>query len=76
MSPVSQTFETANLINGKGHPAETKREPKGPCETRHDWTTEEVLALLTAPLLDLVDQARAVHRRYHAEGEVLSLIHI
>ncbi len=29
----------------------------------------EILALLTAPLLDLVDQARAVHRRHHADGD-------
>ena len=30
----------------------------------------EVLGLLTAPLLDLVDQAREVHRRHHADGQV------
>jgi len=67
---VSQTFETANPINGNGHPAETPREPKVAVETRHDWECEEVLALLTAPLIDLVDQARAVHRRFHANREV------
>jgi biotin synthase len=39
-------------------------------ETRHDWSAEEVLALLAGPLLELVDRARAVHRRHHAEGEM------
>jgi len=58
-----------NPINGKPHQAETLREPQ-PAETRHDWTAGEVLALLTAPLLELVDRARAVHRRHHADGEV------
>jgi biotin synthase len=29
-----------------------------------------VLALLSLPLLDLIDQARAVHRRHHEDGEV------
>ena len=67
---MSETFETANPINGNGHSAETPREPKAAVETRHDWGCEEVLALLTAPLIDLVDQARAVHRRFHANREV------
>jgi biotin synthase len=39
-------------------------------EIRHDWSAQEVLALLNGPLLDLVDRARAVHRRHHAEGEM------
>src|SRR6185312_11345714 len=39
-------------------------------ETRHDWSAGEVVALLSAPLLELVDRARMVHRRYHADGEV------
>ncbi|MGH8325071.1 MAG: biotin synthase BioB, partial [Steroidobacteraceae bacterium] len=30
----------------------------------------EVLALLRLPLLDLIDQARAVHRSHHEDGEV------
>jgi biotin synthase len=67
---VSEILKTANPINGKARQAETLREPGAAPETRHDWTSQEVLALLTAPLLDLVDEARAVHRRHHAEGEV------
>ncbi len=44
---------------------------------RHDWGTEEVVALLKAPLLDLVDQARAVHLRYHEGGvQLASLLSI
>jgi len=67
---VSEILKTANPINGKARLAQTLREPEQAPETRHDWSAQEVLALLTAPLLDLVDQSRAVHRRYHAEGEV------
>lgn len=34
-------------------------------EIRHDWTTEEVEALLALPLLELIGRANAVHRRHH-----------
>jgi len=58
-------------INGKGRPAETSREPAAkPCALRHDWQKAEVTALLSQPLLELIDQARAVHRRHHADGNV------
>lgn len=67
---MSEILKTANPINGKTRQAQTRREPEQAPETRHDWSDREVLALLTQPLLDLVDAARAVHRRYHAEGEV------
>ena len=29
---------------------------------RHDWTTPEIEALLTLPLVDLIWQAQSVHR--------------
>ena len=67
---MSEILKTANPINGKAHRAETPRETVSAPEIRHDWTSQEVLALLTAPLLDLVDEAREVHRRYHADGGV------
>jgi biotin synthase len=67
---VSDALEIANPVNGKGARAQTPCErPQAP-GIRHDWTTYEILALLTAPLLDLVDQAREVHRRHHADGAV------
>jgi biotin synthase len=67
---VAEPRKSANPTNGKAHQAETLREPELAAETRHDWRPQEVLGLLTAPLLELVDRARAVHRRYHADGEV------
>jgi biotin synthase len=67
---VTDILKTANRINGKAASAENSRESAAAAETRHDWTAEEVFALLMSPLLKLVDQARAVHRRYHADGEV------
>ncbi|MET0688888.1 MAG: biotin synthase, partial [Methyloceanibacter sp.] len=57
-------------MNGEAARAQTSHE-RGPAPgIRHDWTAYEILALLTAPLLDLVDQGRAVHRRHHADGAV------
>jgi biotin synthase len=67
---VSETLETPNPIKGKGVRAETPREPKSASGVRHDWGCEEILALLTLPLLELVDRARDVHRRFHADGKV------
>ncbi len=37
---------------------------------RHDWSKQEALALLEAPLLDLIDQARAIHLVHHEAGKV------
>jgi biotin synthase len=68
--PVSEILKTANPINGNARPAKSWREPRPFPEIRHDWTSLEALGLLTSPLLDLVDEAREVHRRYHADGQV------
>src|SRR5579862_6660139 len=37
---------------------------------RHDWTIEEIEAVYTAPLLDLVFQAQTIHREHHRASEV------
>ena len=39
-------------------------------EIRHDWQTEEVEALLSEPLLPLLDRARQIHRRFHPPDRV------
>lgn len=62
-----QAPDTVNPFNGKASRPQTEREEPA---LRHDWHTEEVLDLLGLPLLTLVDQAREVHRRHHAEGTV------
>jgi biotin synthase len=67
---VSDIIESVNPINGQANQPKSLREPKPAHELRHDWQAEKVLALLTLPLLDLVDRARAVHRRHHEDGEV------
>jgi biotin synthase len=59
-----------NPINGNGRQAESRFEQNGGTNARHDWSAEEIVGLLNAPLLDLVDAARAVHRRHHADGQV------
>ena len=37
---------------------------------RHDWTVDEIVALHDLPLLDLIAQATAIHRRYHDVNNV------
>jgi biotin synthase len=54
---------------------ETGPSTRAPKETssdalRTDWTREEVAALFDLPFLDLMWHAQAVHRRWHAAGEV------
>lgn len=67
---MSETLESLNPINRRASRAESRREPNGSPVTRHDWQTIEIVCLLRAPLLDLLDEARAVHQQYHADGQV------
>jgi biotin synthase len=67
---VAEILKTVNPINGKEWQAETPREPQPAPEARHDWTIDEIIGLLSMPLLELVDQAREVHRRHHEDGTV------
>lgn len=68
---MSETLETLSPAKSKARPAEGSCEPlREALALRHDYRSEEVVALLGLPLLDLVDRARAVHRRHHADGEV------
>lgn len=39
-------------------------------EIRHDWRLDEVVAIHDAPLFELLDRARAVHREVHPAGQV------
>src|SRR5690606_41863576 len=39
-------------------------------EPRHDWTLSEARALYDLPLFELLDRARAEHRRHHADNGV------
>ena len=39
-------------------------------DIRHDWTVDEALALLEAPLLDLLHRAQAVHRAHNADDRI------
>jgi len=45
---------------------------------RHDWTLAEIRSLFQTPLMELVFQAAAIHRRFHdpAEVQVCKLISI
>ncbi len=39
-------------------------------EIRHNWTTNEVLEILEAPLMELLYRAQGVHREYHEDNTV------
>jgi biotin synthase len=67
---VSETLESLNPINRQAARADSRREPNSIPKTRHDLQTIEIVCLLRAPLLDLLDEARAVHQQHHADGQV------
>jgi biotin synthase len=72
---VTESLESITPINVLDRLADGRLEKSGEAETRqaaarHDWQTFEIVELLKAPLLDLLDEARAVHQRYHADGQV------
>ena len=37
---------------------------------RHDWTREQVLAIMQQPMNDLLFQAQTVHRQFHDPNAV------
>ena len=39
-------------------------------QLRHDWTLDEIEAIYTTPLLELIFQAQLVHREHHRPDEV------
>jgi biotin synthase len=39
-------------------------------EIRHDWSVEEIQALLDQPFFELIDQARGIHRQWFPEQNV------
>jgi biotin synthase len=67
-SPVTETLESFSPFRGLTQQAE--REGDARPSIRHDWQTSEIVDLLQSPLFDLLDQARAINRRYHADGQV------
>ncbi len=42
----------------------------GPFSIRHDWTTDEIDAIYTLPLPDLIFRAQSAHRAHHQPNEV------
>jgi biotin synthase len=39
-------------------------------QVRHDWTLDEIEAIYTTPLLELIFQAQLIHREHHRPDEV------
>ena len=69
-SPVSETLESVNPFKGQVRQRESRREQDDASLSRHDWQIFQIVGLLEAPLFDLLDEARAVHRHHHADGQV------
>ncbi len=53
-----------------GKSAGSAPEGDGAAALRHDWSVDEILDILSAPLTDLLYRAQTLHRRYHEEGTV------
>lgn len=56
-------------FHGHAHTAEHVSLPEGVVE-RHDWSLDEVRALYTLPVMDLVFQAQSLHRKVFVENKV------
>lgn len=69
-STVSQNLESLPPTEGEIRRRDGWSEDHDASPARHDWQTAEIVGLLEAPLFDLLDEARAVHRRHHADGQV------
>jgi biotin synthase len=55
----------------------TAIQTQSPSDIRHDWTVEEIEALLQKPLLDLVFEAQGIHRRHQDDTvQLASLLSI
>lgn len=52
------------------HPDLSQDDVSAVPQLRHDWSVDEVLAVLQRPLTALVHEAQGVHRRFHEEGTV------
>ena len=48
----------------------TQASTKNTSDIRHDWSIQEIKNLLEMPFNDLLFNAQAVHRQYHAHNEV------
>jgi biotin synthase len=57
--------------------ANTAIQARPPQDIRHDWTVEDIEALLKKPLLDLVFEAQSIHRRHQDDTvQLASLLSI
>ena len=69
-SPVTETLDSAPPVEGQTDQDGAWGDDRDAPLARHDWRTSDIVDLLERPLFDLLDEARAIHRRYHADGEV------
>lgn len=53
-----------------GNGANSNKPPANNPVTRHDWSVDEILAILRKPLTELIYTAQSVHRRHHEDGTV------
>ena len=69
MSITEDVAVAPNGTQGNRPQLDRSREPQDD-GLRHDWTTEEIVALFEQPFNDLLFQAQTVHRRYFDANQV------
>ncbi len=57
-------------MSTNGQKTQGKTAPEAAVDPRHDWSADEILAILQSPLIALVHRAQNVHRQWHEEGTV------
>ncbi len=57
-------------MSTNGQKTQGQTAPEAAVHPRHDWSADEILAILQSPLIALVHRAQSVHRHWHEEGTV------
>jgi len=57
-------------MSTNGQKTQGQTAPEAAVHPRHDWSADEILAILQSPLIALVHRAQSIHRHWHEEGTV------
>ena len=60
----------STLMSTNGQKTQGQTAPEAAVHPRHDWSADEILAILQSPLIALVHRAQSIHRHWHEEGTV------
>ncbi len=57
-------------MSTNGQKTQGQTAPEAAVHPCHDWSADEILAILQSPLIALVHRAQSIHRHWHEEGTV------